>query len=103
MKMVSSSARTMVERTEIQAAVQAIEEAQRAGKMNHAEATRRITDCRRTVTPRDLWKASGGRAGSRRRSDWFDIRRLVFGLAALLALIALGIWMVTWIVSQSPQ
>jgi hypothetical protein len=48
------------------------------------------------VTPRDLWKATGRRAGSRRRSDWGDILRTAFGLVSLLIMIILGVWLVTF-------
>ncbi|MBA3420109.1 MAG: hypothetical protein H0U09_15675 [Geodermatophilaceae bacterium] len=42
------------------------------------------------MTQRDLWKASGGRAGSPKRSDWKDIRGAVYGLLFLLALAVVG-------------
>jgi hypothetical protein len=80
----------------IRAAVAALEEEYTAGRMADKEAARRINGCRRAVTPRDLWKASGHRAGNRRRSDWQDIRRTAFGLITLLILIVLGVWLVTW-------
>lgn len=71
-----------------------------AGRLGAAEAGRRINACRRAVTPRDLWKASGHRAGSRRRSDWPEIRGTVFGLTSLLIMMVLGVWLVTWALAQ---
>jgi hypothetical protein len=88
----------LITQAEIRAAVAALEGDRAAGRLTERETARRINDCRRAVTPRDLWKASGGRAGSRRRSDWADIRRTVFGLGSLLIMIALGVWLVTWVV-----
>ena len=85
---------------DIRAAVTALEAELSADRIGAAEATRRINDCRRAVTPRDLWKASGGRAGSRRRSDWAEIRRTVFGLTSLLIMLLLGMWLVTWTLAQ---
>lgn len=48
------------------------------------------------MTPRDLWKASGGLAGDRRRGDWWDIRRTLAALLFFLVAAALGVWLVTW-------
>jgi hypothetical protein len=86
----------LVNLADIRAAVAALEEAHAAGRIGDKEAARRINDCRRAVTPRDLWKASGHRAGNRRRSDWADIRSTAFGLTILLIMIVLGVWLVTW-------
>jgi hypothetical protein len=86
--------------SDIRAAVAALEEAHAAGQIGEKEVARRINDCRRAVTPRDLWKASGHRGGHRRRSDWADIRSTVFGLTTLLIMIALGVWLVTWTLAQ---
>jgi hypothetical protein len=98
----------LVTREQIRTAVGALEERRATGMIDEADAARRINDCRRAVTPRDLWKASGGLAGDRRRQDWWDIRRTVAGLLILLVLAALGMWLVTWTMglvegdSQSP-
>jgi hypothetical protein len=90
----------MVELEDIRAAVAALEVECAAGRMSDAETARRVNQCRRAVTPRDLWKASGKRAGARRRSDWADIRRAVTGIAAVLIMCALGVWLVTWTLAQ---
>jgi hypothetical protein len=82
--------------TDIRAAVAALEAEHTAGRMGDREASRRINSCRQAVTPRDLWKASGHRAGDRRRSDWADIRHTAFGLVCLAIMLALGVWLVTW-------
>jgi Domain of unknown function (DUF1707) len=63
-----------------------------AGELDEAELKRRLGRVYGAVTPRDLWKASGGRVGSRRRSDWTEIRRaarlqiaiVVFAILAML-------------------
>jgi hypothetical protein len=86
----------LVSLTDIRSAVAALEAEHAAGRMGEKEVVRRINNCRRAVTPRELWKASGHRAGSRRRSDWADIRSMVFNLLSLMIFIALGVWLVTW-------
>ena len=86
----------MVSLEQVRAAVAAVEQQGAAGRMSEREVTRRVNDCRRAVTPRDLWRASGGLAGSRRRSDWADLRKTAFGLLGLLIMMALGVWLVTW-------
>ncbi|HVQ96815.1 MAG TPA: hypothetical protein VMU51_37715 [Mycobacteriales bacterium] len=92
--------RDQVTLTEIRAAVAMLEAEHAAGRMGAKEVSRRINNCRKAVTPRDLWKASGHRAGNRHRSDWADIRSTVFGLVSLLVMIALGVWLVTWTLAQ---
>lgn len=85
----------MVELSEIHAAVDALQDDAEHGRLSEAEAGQRINECRKAVTPRELWKASGGRAGASKRSDWHDIRRTAFGAAFLLTLAAVGVWIVT--------
>jgi hypothetical protein len=80
---------------EVRAAVAALEADRAAGRLTERETAKRINRCRRAVTPRELWKASGRRGGNRRRSDWPYLRRLAFRLGALLAMMALGMWLVT--------
>ena len=88
----------MLTLVEIRAAVATLEQECTAGRMSDCKTARRVNDCRQAVTPRDLWKATGGRAGSRRRSDWGEIRRTVFGLLSLLIMITVGVWLVTFAV-----
>jgi hypothetical protein len=91
----------LVTPAEIRAAVAAVEGRRAAGVLSETTAARRINDCRRAVTPHDLWRASGGLAGDRRRGDWWDIRRTVLGLLLLLVLAALGMWLVTWTMGRA--
>jgi hypothetical protein len=49
---------------EVWAGIRAIAAEHAAGTISAAAAERRIDACRRAVTRRDLWKASGGKAGS---------------------------------------
>lgn len=86
----------MVTPDQVRTAVAAVEAERAAGRLSRADADRRIDACRRSVTPRDLWRASGGLAGDRRRQDWWDVRRTVAGLIFLLVLVALLVWLVTW-------
>jgi hypothetical protein len=89
-----------VEKSEIREAIAAIDADVAAGKLSAAEAGRRTRDCWRAVTPRDLWKASDGRAGVAKRQDWWDIRRTVYSAIFILILCALGMWLVTWTLAQ---
>jgi hypothetical protein len=50
-------------------------QAYEAGEMDQEEFKRRRGRIYAAVTPRDLWKASGHRAGSRERSDKADLWR----------------------------
>ncbi len=86
----------LVSREQIQTAIGLLEQRRAAGDLSEAEVVRRINDCRRAVTPRDLWKASGGLAGERHRQDWWDIRRTAAAFLLIFVLAALGMWLVTW-------
>lgn len=85
----------LVALSDIHAAVSALEDDAGRGRISTDEASKRINDSKRAVTPRELWKASGGRAGAKKRSDWQDIRNTAFGVAFLLVLAAIGVWIVT--------
>ena len=85
----------MVDRSEIHRAVNDLEAAEASGAISSAEASSRINAAKRAVTPRELWKASGGRAGAKKRSDWPDIRKTAFGAVFLVVLAAVGVWIVT--------
>ncbi len=85
----------LVALSEIHSAISAIEHDAHRGTISAAEASQRINDSRRAVTPRELWKASGGRAGAKKRGDWWDIRNTALGVAFLVVLAAIGVWIVT--------
>jgi anti-sigma-K factor RskA len=54
-----------------------LHQAFRAGEMDEEEFKRRRGRVYAAVTPRELWKASGHRAGSRERADKADLWRSV--------------------------
>ena len=54
-----------------------LRQAYQAGEMDEEEFRRRRGLVYAAVTPRDLWKASGHRAGSRQRADRAEIWRSV--------------------------
>ncbi len=87
---------TMVDLADIHVAVRKLEADAASGAISSVEATKRINDAKRAVTPRELWKASGGRAGAKKRSDWQDFRKTVFGVLLLLVLVVLGVLIVTY-------
>jgi hypothetical protein len=52
-----------------------LQQAYAAGEIDREELKRRLGRVYAAVTPRELWKATGHRAGSRERSDKADIWR----------------------------
>jgi Domain of unknown function (DUF1707) len=52
-----------------------LQQAYAAGEIDHEELKRRRGRVYAAVTPRDLWKATGHRAGSRERADKADLWR----------------------------
>jgi hypothetical protein len=86
---------TLITLDEQHEAMRLLREAVDSGAMTRDEFDRRMARVHRAVTPRDLWKASGHRAGSKRRSDWRELRRAVwlqvaiFGFAAAAMLVVL--------------
>ncbi len=89
-----------VELVEIRKAVAALEADEAVGRLGAAETTRRVNDCRRSVTRRDLWKASGGRGGNPKRSNWKDVRGAVYGLIFLLVLALVGVYLITLVIGR---
>jgi len=85
----------LVALSDIHLAVSALTDDAQLGRISADEASKRISDSRRAVTPRELWKASGGRAGAKKRSDWQDIRNTAAGAVFLLVLAVIGVWIVT--------
>jgi uncharacterized protein DUF1707 len=77
------------------AADRLLHEAFAAGAMDEAEFKRRRGRVYAAVTPRDLWKATGHRAGSRERADKREIRRAlrlqlaIVGFAVLIMFLVL--------------
>ena len=54
-----------------------LQRAYAAGEIDREELKRRRGKVYAAVTPRELWKASGHRAGSRERSDKAEIKRSI--------------------------
>ena len=54
-----------------------LQQAYEAGEFDKEELKRRRGKVYAAVTPRELWKASGHRAGSRERADKAEIRRSI--------------------------
>jgi hypothetical protein len=65
-----------------------LHEAFAAGEMDEAEFKRRRGRVYAAVTPRELWKATGHRAGSRERADKKEIWRSVRLQLAIIAFAA---------------
>jgi uncharacterized membrane protein len=62
-----------------------LKEAFARGELDKDECSRRMGLVYRAVTPRDLWKASGHRAGSPKRSDRAELWRAVRLQIAIVA------------------
>jgi hypothetical protein len=72
-----------------------LHEAFAAGKIDKAELKRRRGRVYAAVTPRELWKASGHRAGSRERADKADIWR---SIRLQLAIVAFAVVIMMFVV-----
>lgn len=73
-----------------------LREALAAGELDEAEYKRRLGRVYQAVTPRELWKASGGRAGSPGRSDKPEIWRSVRLQLAIVLFAALIMFLVLY-------
>ena len=62
-----------------------LQQAYAAGEFDKEELKRRRGKVYAAVTPRDLWKASGHRIGSRERADKAEIRRSIRLQLAIVA------------------
>jgi len=88
----------LVRREDIQAAQRMIREAAAAGRLSAEEAARRSNAVVRCVTPHDLYRASGGLAGSRRISKeakaerWKAVRLAVAIVVFAMVVMALIVW-----------
>ena len=87
---------TLITLDEQHEAIRLLREAVDSGAMSRDEFDRRMARVHRAVTPRDLWKASGHRAGSKRRSDWREIRRAVWLQVAILGFAAAAMLLVLY-------
>jgi hypothetical protein len=67
-----------------------------AGDIAEPEYLRRRDRVYQAVTPRDLWKATAGRAGSKRRSDWRAIRKSIALQLAIIVFAALAMLLILW-------
>jgi Domain of unknown function (DUF1707) len=65
-----------------------LQQAYEAGEFDEEELKRRRGKVYAAVTPRDLWKASGHRTGSRERADKAEIKR---SLRLQLAIVAFAV------------
>ena len=65
-----------------------LQRAHAAGEIDREELKRRRGKVYAAVTPRELWKASGHRAGSRERADKAEIKRSIRLQLAIVAFAA---------------
>jgi hypothetical protein len=86
----------LVTRDDIEAARRAIQEAVAAGTMSPQKGTQRAEKVLHAVTPRDLYKASGGLGGSpratkaaraeRRKALYVVVGMIVFAVVAMVVI-----------------
>jgi Domain of unknown function (DUF1707) len=86
----------VVELREKHAAHGLLQAALRDGDLDEREYLRRRDRVYQAVTPRDLWKASGGRAGSKRRSDWRMIRKSIMLQVWIVLFAAIAMLLILW-------
>jgi Domain of unknown function (DUF1707) len=80
-----------------------LHEAYAAGEIDREELKRRLGRVYAAVTPRELWKATGHRAGSRERADKAEIRksiRLQLAIVVFAAVIMLFVLLGTILNAQ---
>ncbi len=72
-----------------------LQQAYEAGEFDKEEFKRRRGKVYAAVTPRDLWKASGHRSGSRERADKAEIKR---SIRLQLAIVAFAVVIMMFVV-----
>ena len=80
-----------------------LHEAYAAGEFDREELKRRLGKVYAAVTPRELWKATGHRAGSRERADKAEIKksiRLQLAIVVFAAVIMLFVLLGTILANQ---
>ena len=80
-----------------------LQQAYAAGELDAEELKRRRGKVYAAVTPRELWKASGHRAGSRERADKAEIKRsirLQLAIVVFAAIIMLFVLLGTILANQ---
>jgi uncharacterized protein DUF1707 len=78
------------------AAERRLRDAFAAGELDEAELKRRVGRVYQAVTPRELWKASGHRAGSPVRQDGAQIRKALRLQVAIVVFAAVAMVFVLW-------
>ncbi len=73
-----------------------LKEAFAKGELGRDECSRRMGLVYNAVTPRDLWKASGHRAGSPKRSDRAELWRAVRLQVAIVGFAILIMMVIVW-------
>jgi hypothetical protein len=86
----------IVSEADQRAAIAALQQAARSGELDSDELARRTAGVWQCNTPRDLWRATGGRAGSPKRSDIKEIRHALLAMLFLIAFAIAGAALVTW-------
>lgn len=82
----------MVTEQDQRAAVARLREAEQTGAMTPDEVTRRTAAVWKAVTPRDLWRATGGLAGSPERADKRERRHAVLVMIAVVVFAAVAMF-----------
>ena len=95
-KIRADQAPTMVSLEDKRAAEQIMLEALRAGEVSEDDYHRAVGLVRQAVTPRDVWKATGGRAGSPKRADRAELGKAIRLQVAVVIFAILAMLLVLW-------
>jgi len=92
----SEEATSLVSLEEQWLAIELMRRAAELGEIPEATLQKRLTAVWRSNTPHELWRATGGRAGQKRRGDWPEWRRAAYLVAAIVPLAVLSLWIIAW-------
>lgn len=87
---------TMVSLDDKRAAERILLDAMRAGELQDNDYHDAVDRVRHAVTPRDLWKATGGRAGSPKRADRAELEKAIRLQVAIVIFAILAMLVVLW-------
>jgi hypothetical protein len=77
-------------------AIDLMTEAVDHGELPEDRYRRTLTAIWRSTTPHELWKATGGRIGEKRRGDWAAWRGAVYRVLAIIPLGLAALWVLAW-------
>ena len=92
----SAETATIVSLDDQRLAIEIMRRAAELGEIPEEALPRQLTAVWRSNTPHELWKATGGRIGQKRRGDWPEWRRAAYRVLAIIPLAILSLWIIAW-------